>query len=716
MSIPRLNTSFEPAKEDLLNFKPYAQKVQNIIRGLSNTSESIVIGIDGEWGSGKSTFNNMVFHLLEENKDKEKEDRRIIKMRYNPWMYSGTDEMLFDFLNEMKKCFYRPDSSKEIIGNAILKYSKYLKSVRISGKIGLGEMASLGVSVEPEQIFKQIGGGLTNADEGLIDLKENVNQLLVDSDIKLVIFIDDLDRLDKDELFTILKLIKLTASFNHVVFIVAMDNNQVANSIGYRFGSSEDDGIKFLEKIINIPISLPLVEDIDKRSFIESLLEKTFKQYKFIDITEKEFLVSSLIRTRFKNPREAIRVINSFTYSLMIIGDEINAHDLFWIEYLKIKCPDLHKELKSYGEDLSTNQFLNNRITLMKMEDSSKKDNQYRDLLNEKFSDFQNVLNFLFPTDKKGTTAYQFSVKQEPEGKLNREKRISHAEHYEKYFSFHTARKISQLFLGQLILDIKENYEDNAALTYRKLIENVDDLSVSRALIENLREPKEIGKVPLKLLGFFEYYHKDCQLDEKDNVNIIDIVPDLIAGLTEKDEAHIKSFHRLCIRTNIRTAITIATSIEINFGFSNALPAYKILKDRILAFKGKAYFELLDSNPYYFHQYWKNSDKNEFYDYLNNRFNSEESIGHFLKLFVNFWNGEIRGMIRHENFKTLNELVHHRFIWIRIMKEFENIEKPKTLKNYSDKDSNSFRQLAEQYLYWVSDPTKLKDYLNLEEE
>lgn len=112
MNIPSLNTSFEPAKEDLLNFKPYAGKVQNIIRGLSNSAESIVIGIDGQWGSGKSTFSNMLFKDLESFTRGEYQ-RRIIKMRYNPWLYSGSDEMLFDFLNQMKKSFYQPESNSK---------------------------------------------------------------------------------------------------------------------------------------------------------------------------------------------------------------------------------------------------------------------------------------------------------------------------------------------------------------------------------------------------------------------------------------------------------------------------------------------------------------------------------------------------------------------------------------------------------------------------
>ncbi|WP_298950942.1 P-loop NTPase fold protein [uncultured Nonlabens sp.] len=709
MSIPRLNTSFQPAKEDLLNFKPYAQKVQNIIRGLSNTSESIVIGIDGEWGSGKSTFSNMVFKHLEMF-SKGNTDRRIIKMRYNPWMYSGTDEMLFDFLNEMKKSFYRSETNAKKIGKGILKYSKYLKSVKISGKIGLSEIASIGVSVEPEKILREIGGELIKADEGLIDLKENINKLLEESDIKLVVFIDDLDRLDKDELFTILKMIKLTADFNHVVFVVCLDSEMISKSIYQRYGNDKEDGKKFLEKIINVPISLPLIEDIDRKEFLVKLLNKTFDQYQFVDLAEKNQLLQSLHLVEFNNPREAIRVTNSFTYSLFAIGDEVNVHDLFWIEYIKIKNFRLYKELKDYGLSLRTNLFFENRVILNNRNDLTSAGDTNRDKLMKRFDADKRIINMLFPVDNRGTTAYLSNAKQEPETKINREKRISHADHYEKYFSYHTERKVSFLWLNQLILSINENQMEAAVLTFDKLKEKADDIRILRMLIESMRQPNEIGVVPVALLNFLEHYKEDCALDGDMNISIEAITPELVAGITTDHKKHLEILKRLCINTNLNTSLSIGSLIASSISEDEAAKCFEIIKIRIISFEEQAYFELLSSNPYYFHQYWRNSEKDEFYDYLSQRLNTEEQIGHFLKLFVNFWNGEIRGMIRKENYKAITDLVNRRLIWVKINEVFEDIEKPKNLESYSDRDSNSFRQLAEQFLYWVPDATKASDF------
>ncbi|WOD43177.1 KAP family P-loop NTPase fold protein [Hwangdonia lutea] len=701
MEIPRLNTSFEPAKEDLLNFKPYAEKVQNIIRGLSNSTESIVIGIDGHWGSGKSTFSNMLFQGLESFTEKTN-DRRIIKMRYNPWLYSGSEEMLFDFLNQMKKSFYQSESNFKKIGDAILKYSKYLKSVRISGKIGLGEMASLGVSVEPEEILKRLGEDLTNSGDGLIELKEQINKLLEKSDIKLVVFIDDLDRLDKDELFTILKLIKLTAGFHHVVFVVCMDFDMVANSIYHRFGTASEDGQKYLEKIVNIPISLPLIEEIDRKKFVVKLLDKTFDQYKYVDLLEKNMLQGSLHLCDFANPREAIRVINSFTYSLFAIGKEVNVHDLFWVEYLKVKCPALFKELKTIGSILNSSMFFESRVILNNPADLLKESETNRDRIMKEYEQYSTILEMIFPVDKSGTVGYLGSEKQEPVEKLNREKRISHADHYEKYFSFHIVRKVSILGMEKLVKNIQNENFTNAKATYDKLKENADnDVSVLRLLIETMRHPKDAGKTPVELFYFLNEYNETCDLDESENIGIYEVINELVAGLEESDTEHFKAIESLCETTNLATALSFASILASSFPIEIADELMKIVKNRIIAFKRKTYFELLDTNPYYLHQFWSKSNPDELERYLLKRLIDLKQIGHFLKLFVNFWNGKIRGLIGKRAYNLIIELVDSQKLVFKISEVASILKVPDDFSEFDDYSNNSDEQLARQFLYWA---------------
>src|SRR5690606_14510347 len=152
--------------------------------------------------------------------------------------------------------------------------------------------------------------------------------------------------LDKDEIYTILKLIKLNANFSNFIFIVALDSDYVAKAIKDRYGNEVEDGKLFLEKIINVPIHLPKIEDEDLQYFFELNLMRVFSSLIFNNQQEKISEVEDIIKLYnplyFKSPREVKRVLNGFFVGAFAIGDEVNLRDLFWIEWLKLKNEELY--------------------------------------------------------------------------------------------------------------------------------------------------------------------------------------------------------------------------------------------------------------------------------------------------------------------------------------------------------------------------------------
>ena len=92
--------------------------------------------------------------------------------------------------------------------------------------------------------------------------------------------IDDVDRLDKDELHAVLRLIRQVADFKNCIYIVAMDVDMVAKSIGdYHGKGSMQDGRKFLDKIVQVPISLPRIPNVDMKKLISEELADTLRDY-----------------------------------------------------------------------------------------------------------------------------------------------------------------------------------------------------------------------------------------------------------------------------------------------------------------------------------------------------------------------------------------------------------------------------------------------------
>jgi predicted KAP-like P-loop ATPase len=255
--------------EDLFNFKFYAEKVQKLIQLNSSNPEPITIGIYGKWGEGKTSFLNLIENKID-HFEKRDGDKEYLKFHFNPWRYSSESEMLFDFFDALSKKFYvQENTNLQEVGKWISKYSKYLKAVKISATVGLPKIFNSKVSFDISEIFQALGEDLKGEELTLDSLKNKVNETIKTAKFKVVVFIDDLDRLDKEEIYTILKLIKLNANFSNFIFIVNIDNDHVAKAIKDRYGNDIEDGRHFLEKIINIPIHLPRIEIEDLNYFLE---------------------------------------------------------------------------------------------------------------------------------------------------------------------------------------------------------------------------------------------------------------------------------------------------------------------------------------------------------------------------------------------------------------------------------------------------------------
>ena len=196
------DTPIEDSSQDLLNRKPLSKKVASLIKDFKG-KESFVIGIEGEWGSGKTSFVNLVKEELIDNEE-------IVLIDFNPWNFSNQDEIIKDFfLNLSNKLEHRGIK----VGKKILSYSKRLLS------FGLSITSLLETKTTISSKIKE----LINKDKKIKSLNEerlSLNKDLEKINKKIVIFIDDIDRLDAEETRLIMKLVKMTANFPNILFIL----------------------------------------------------------------------------------------------------------------------------------------------------------------------------------------------------------------------------------------------------------------------------------------------------------------------------------------------------------------------------------------------------------------------------------------------------------------------------------------------------------------
>lgn len=107
-------------------------------------------------------------------------------------------------------------------------------------------------------------------------LKNQFSRVISESSVRLVVIMDDIDRLDKSEIQTVFKLVKLLADFPNTTYILAFDDKRVAEALKEKYGSA-DAGRSFLEKIIQVPLSLPPTSKQARRALALEGLEGALK-------------------------------------------------------------------------------------------------------------------------------------------------------------------------------------------------------------------------------------------------------------------------------------------------------------------------------------------------------------------------------------------------------------------------------------------------------
>ncbi len=645
-------------EEDLFNFSFYAEKVQKIIQHHSNNPNPLTIGIYGKWGSGKTSFLNLIKDQLEYFTHYNKQNEYLI-YEFNPWRYSTSDEMIFDFFDGLAKRFFvKTDSLNQVIGKNIIKYSRYLKAIKISSTIGIPKALGTSVSFDISEIFKSLGEDFGGNKTITIDtLKDKVNRSIIECGFKVIIFIDDIDRLDKDEIYSILKLIKLNANFENFIFIVTIDQEHVAKAIHHRYGAETKDGELFLEKIINVPIHLPRIEEIDlKKYFQKHLVEvKNKLRFKNIEKVEEEFkkIDREFSAKYFSSPRNILKVLNSFFVSCYAIGDEVNLSDLFWCEYIKITNINCYNFLKEYTDQTV---FISvNKIIDFNNKSSPYPDGEKKFMINT-YKDVADIILTLFP-DSKSSSILSGDLNHET---LERELRINTYEHYDKYFSFHANNKVSEIKLLEL-KDLIENENTNGLIPLIK------------ALFEDSINQQKIFIHIEKIIKDFENSEKRVFLYTFlfSNLNLIPNTHNDLFGL----DFRLRIIELISSKLNLN----LAQNEDVIINLSQHLTIVQLCHytgkisegdirsqlEGIISKEAKEKFtteNLIYQNPKnpankMIMGLWSKNDFDGFNKYILSTLSNIENVGLLVRNFPGFWNESFFGALEKDHFYYMKQMI-----------------------------------------------------------
>lgn len=325
-------------EQDRFSRWAFSERVAQVISKRTDPS-SIVIGLYGIWGDGKTSVLNFIEKSLEKNDN-------VICIKFNPWRFGTEEELLTGFFFTIADAL---DTELVTTGDKFKAFVKRTASdvTSLAGVEGVGNIVSSFIStIDINELRKRVENELQNAKK------------------RILVLIDDVDRLEKTEIHTLFRIVKLTADFKYTSYILAFDKDVVATSLQDRYSSTmHNAGEAFLEKIIQIPLHLPSIEKQVLREFCFQGIDEAVRLAE-IDLSQvqiQDFVnsFSYAFDDCLTTPRKAKLYGNILLFALPILKDEVNPVDLMLIEGIRVFCPLLYELLRT-NKKLFTGTFTSN--------------------------------------------------------------------------------------------------------------------------------------------------------------------------------------------------------------------------------------------------------------------------------------------------------------------------------------------------------------------
>jgi predicted KAP-like P-loop ATPase len=302
-------------------------------------STGFVMGLAGGWGEGKSSVLNMVAEELE-----ALELARVV--RFNPWLFAGSDELLLRFFSEFAAALRLGGRAGKRAASALSKLGAALNR--------LGPVPLVGGPLEAGGTVAQGAARLLEAGTSLHDRQRDVKRALLDLNQPVVVIIDDIDRLrSHDEIAEMVRLIRLVGDLPGVTYLVAYEREEVARALG---DGELSRGEAYLEKIVQTVFELPAVRRdlLDKllteamSESIGALNQRRFERQRF------EALQLAGLRRLFRNVRDVRRFASALPATVAILDDEVELSDVLALEALRLLEPQVFGLIASHPEALTT--------------------------------------------------------------------------------------------------------------------------------------------------------------------------------------------------------------------------------------------------------------------------------------------------------------------------------------------------------------------------
>jgi predicted KAP-like P-loop ATPase len=302
-----------------------------------DASEGLVVGVLGAWGSGKTSFVNLA-------REKFGMAGATI-LDFNPWMFSGAEQLVESFFVELAaQLRLRPGLTQ--LGKDLQDYGEMFSGMAWVPLVGPWIERGRGATKILAKILQRrkegIGGRRTQLERALAALTQPI-----------IVVLDDIDRLSTSEIRDVFKLVRLTASFPNVIYILAFDRHRVGSALAEQGVPGRD----YLEKILQLAVDLPAIPpqllSRQLSAAIDGALADVQNPGPFDEQVWPDIFIE-VIRPLIRNMRDTRRYSVAIAGTVIDLEGEVALADVLALEAVRIFLPDVFGCLHSSVEGLTT--------------------------------------------------------------------------------------------------------------------------------------------------------------------------------------------------------------------------------------------------------------------------------------------------------------------------------------------------------------------------
>lgn len=331
------DTDIKSAAEDRLSRAPFAKRVADLIKGIPLGADSTVIGVIGPWGGGKTSILNLIRTELSQ-------DESMGIAQFTPWAVGDSNALMIEFFATLLNSHESLSEAKDK-----QKFQTLAKKLAPAlGGFGVVGKAAEGVF----QAFLSDGNWQKQFDE--------LDRMISDSGARILITVDDVDRLHGEEILTLVKTIRMLGRFHNVHYVLAYDHAALVDALSPGLGGNRRRAAEYLEKIVQYPLDIPPAQESQLQAMLNEGLSPLFQEDMATILSDAkgrfQHLYSQELKRHLTTARSVKRFVAQANHYHALVADHVDVSDFLLLTFLRLHFPTLYNRLQGWRADLTTEQ------------------------------------------------------------------------------------------------------------------------------------------------------------------------------------------------------------------------------------------------------------------------------------------------------------------------------------------------------------------------